>query len=98
MTADGERKLLDKLAVDYQLLPSGCCGMAGSFGFERAKYPISQQLAERVLLPAVRAAGPETYVLANGFSCREQIEQGTGRPTLHIAELAARRIRAETAP
>jgi len=50
---------------------------------------ISKEAAERVLLPTVRAAEPETVILANGFSCREQIEQGTGRATLHLAELIA---------
>jgi len=90
INTDGERKLLDRLGVDYQILPSGCCGMAGAFGFERDKYEISQQIGERVLLPAVRAAGPEVAIVTNGFSCREQIEQGTGRSTLHVAELVAR--------
>jgi Fe-S oxidoreductase len=63
--------------------------MAGSFGFETGKYDMSQTAAERVLLPKVRAADPATLVLANGFSCREQIEQGTGRQTQHIAEVLA---------
>jgi Fe-S oxidoreductase len=88
----GERELLDRLGLDYTILPSGCCGMAGAFGFEQDKYDVSQAIAERVLLPAIRAAGQEVAVVSNGFSCREQIEQGTGRPTLHIAELAAQRI------
>jgi hypothetical protein len=61
--------------------------MAGSFGFESAKYELSMTAAERVMLPAIRAAPPDTLVLANGFSCREQIEQATGRPTLHLAEV-----------
>jgi Fe-S oxidoreductase len=64
--------------------------MAGSFGFEKDKYEISMRLAERVLLPAVRRS-PDAVVLANGFSCREQIEQATGRRTTHIAELLAAR-------
>ncbi len=88
----GERKLLDRLGLDYQILASGCCGMAGAFGFEKAKYEISQTIGERVLLPAVRAAGPAVAVVTNGFSCREQIEQGTGRGTLHVAELVAREM------
>jgi FAD/FMN-containing dehydrogenase/Fe-S oxidoreductase len=87
---EGERKLLDRLGPHYDVLPSGCCGMAGAFGFEEGKYEISQQIGERVLLPAVRAAAPDVTILTNGFSCREQIEQGTGRATLHIAEFVAR--------
>jgi Fe-S oxidoreductase len=89
MTFAAARHVLDRMEVDYTLLPSGCCGMAGSFGFEADKVEISKKAAERVLLPAVRQAEPQTVILANGFSCREQIEQGTGRPTLHLAELIA---------
>lgn len=60
--------------------------MAGAFGFEAGKYAVSVQCGERVLLPAIRAADPETIVIANGFSCREQIRQLTGRHALHLAE------------
>jgi FAD/FMN-containing dehydrogenase/Fe-S oxidoreductase len=86
---DAERAILDRLGLCYEVLPSGCCGMAGSFGFEAEKYQLSLAAAERVLLPHVRAAAPDTLVLADGFSCREQIEQCSGRKTLHIAEAAA---------
>jgi Fe-S oxidoreductase len=65
---------------------SGCCGMAGAFGFEAAKYEVSQAIGERRLLPAVRAAAPDTLIVADGFSCREQIRQATGRRALHLAE------------
>lgn len=85
----GEEKTLKALGLDYEMLPSGCCGMAGSFGFEADKYDVSQACAERVLLPAVRGVPEEVRILADGFSCREQIEQATGRPTLHLAELVA---------
>jgi Fe-S oxidoreductase len=78
--------VLDCLGLDYEILACGCCGMAGAFGFETDKYDVSMTAAERVLLPAVHDAKPDTLVLANGFSCREQIEQGTYRQTLHIAE------------
>jgi butyrate kinase len=61
--------------------------MAGPFGFERAKISISQALGERVLLPAVRAAEPDTIVITDGFSCREQIVQNTNREPFHIAEV-----------
>jgi FAD/FMN-containing dehydrogenase/Fe-S oxidoreductase len=67
---------------------SGCCGMAGSFGFERGdKYRVSVAAGERVLLPAVRAADPDTVIMADGFSCREQIAQLTDRRALHLAEV-----------
>ncbi|MFL5335668.1 MAG: FAD-binding and (Fe-S)-binding domain-containing protein, partial [Geminicoccaceae bacterium] len=85
----GERALLDRLGLGYEVMPFGCCGMAGAFGFEAEKYDLSQRIAERGLLPALRAAPRETWVVADGFSCREQIEQGTGRGTVHVAELAA---------
>ncbi|MEK0083328.1 FAD-binding and (Fe-S)-binding domain-containing protein [Benzoatithermus flavus] len=88
-----ERRLLERLGLDYRVLPSGCCGMAGSFGFEAEKYEASRMLAERVLLPAVRQADGATLVLADGFSCREQIEQGSDRKTLHIAEALAGALR-----
>jgi FAD/FMN-containing dehydrogenase/Fe-S oxidoreductase len=66
----------------------GCCGMAGAFGFERGEhYELSQKIGERALLPAVRAATPETLVIADGFSCREQISQSGGRRALHLAEI-----------
>ena len=68
---------------------TGCCGMAGPFGFEKEKYAVSQALGERVLLPAVRAAQPGTLVVSGGFSCREQIWQGTGHRAMHIAEVLA---------
>ncbi|MGO4572626.1 FAD-binding and (Fe-S)-binding domain-containing protein [Microvirga sp. 2TAF3] len=90
--ADGERKLLDRLDLDYNVMPSGCCGMAGAFGFSAETYDVAMAVGERVVLPTVRTADPETFILANGYSCREQIEQGTGRETLHVAELMARRL------
>ena len=84
-----EKKVLHRLHADAEVMPTGCCGMAGSFGFETAKYDVSVRIAEHALLPRLRQAAPDTVVLANGFSCREQIEQGTGRATLHLAELIA---------
>jgi Fe-S oxidoreductase len=68
-------------------LDSGCCGMAGPFGFEKEKYEISQAIGERKLLPAVRAASLETLIVSDGFSCREQILQATGRQAVHMAEV-----------
>ncbi len=79
--------LLARAGVDAEVLDSGCCGLAGNFGFERGHYEVSMACAERVLLPAVRAAGPAKLVIADGFSCRTQIEQATGRQALHLAEV-----------
>jgi hypothetical protein len=61
--------------------------MAGSFGFEREKYDVSQKLAERVLLPSLRAAVEDAIVISNGFSCREQIKQNSKRRAFHLAEV-----------
>jgi FAD/FMN-containing dehydrogenase/Fe-S oxidoreductase len=88
-----EESLLKRMGVAAQSLDSGCCGMAGPFGFERDKFEISQALGERVLLPAVRGAGAETLVITDGFSCREQITQNTLRRPLHIAEVVQMAIR-----
>jgi Fe-S oxidoreductase len=79
--------VLAKLGLDCDLLDSGCCGMAGSFGFEASKYDVSVACAERVLLPAVRKADAQALILANGFSCREQIRQLAQRTTLHLADV-----------
>ena len=82
-----EDALLRKLGLDYEILNSGCCGMAGSFGFESGHYDVSVAVGERVLLPAVRAADASTLIIADGFSCREQIAGLTGRGALHLAQL-----------
>jgi FAD/FMN-containing dehydrogenase/Fe-S oxidoreductase len=85
-----EIALLKRTGAQINLLDSGCCGMAGPFGFERDKYEVSQTLGNRVLLPAVRAAAPETIVLTDGFSCSQQITQNTSSTPVHLAELLAR--------
>jgi FAD/FMN-containing dehydrogenase/Fe-S oxidoreductase len=93
MKATAEETLLKKIGLDFEILDSGCCGMAGGFGFETNHYAISQQVGERVLLPAVRRASAGTLIIADGFSCREQILQATGRRAMHLAQviqLAAR--------
>ncbi|MEU1662055.1 FAD-linked oxidase C-terminal domain-containing protein [Streptomyces sparsogenes] len=84
--------LLRAMGVDNQALDSGCCGLAGNFGFERGHYEVSVAAGEQVLLPAVREASPDTVVLADGFSCRTQIAQGTDRHGTHLAELIARAL------
>ncbi len=87
MKMTAEEKVLRRLGLDFEMLDAGCCGMAGAFGFEREHYDISVGCGERVLLPRVRAAGPETLILANGFSCHEQIRQLSGRRPLHLAQV-----------
>ncbi|MCF6385488.1 FAD-binding oxidoreductase [Mycobacterium sp. MBM] len=86
---DADRALMAKAGIAADIPDSGCCGLAGNFGFERGHYEVSQQVGERVLLPAVRAATADTSVVADGFSCRTQIAQGTDRRAVHLAELLA---------
>jgi Fe-S oxidoreductase len=91
---DPDLELLAAAGVEAELLDAGCCGMAGAFGFEADHYPVAMAVGERRLLPAVRTAAPGTMVLADGFSCRTQIEQATGRRPLHLAELLASALHA----
>jgi Fe-S oxidoreductase len=86
MKLSDEESLLRKMGADLQSIDSGCCGMAGPFGFERDKYAVSQAVGERVLLPAVRNTPADALIVSDGFSCREQILQATGRKALHLAE------------
>ncbi len=87
MKMNDEEALLSKVGLDFHVLDSGCCGMAGAFGFEKSHYDISIKAGERVLLPAVREADKETLIISDGFSCREQIEQCTDRKALHVAQV-----------
>src|ERR1051325_51523 len=87
MKVDADREVLEKLGLDFEVLDSGCCGMAGAFGFEKDHYDVSMACGERVLLPRVRGAAKETLIIADGFSCREQIRQTTGREGLHLAQV-----------
>jgi len=83
-----EEKILDKTGLDYQVLDSSCCGMAGAFGYEKGDhFEVSLACGERVLLPSVRSAPKETLIIADGFSCREQISQATNRQALHLAQV-----------
>ena len=79
--------LLRRMGVELTSLDSGCCGMAGPFGFEKEKYAVAQAIGESVLLPAVRAASDDTLIVTDGFSCREQVYQSTGRRAHHLAEV-----------
>jgi Fe-S oxidoreductase/FAD/FMN-containing dehydrogenase len=82
-----EEEVLQRLGMDFKVITDTCCGMAGSFGFEDEHYAVSQAVGEHSVLPKVREAGEETLVLADGFSCRHQIEGGTGRRPLHLAQV-----------
>jgi FAD/FMN-containing dehydrogenase/Fe-S oxidoreductase len=85
---DPEQHLLERMGLEVEQASGGCCGLAGSWGFEEGKYDISMQCGEQGLLPAVRDAADETVVVANGFSCKTQIEQaGVGRRALHAAQV-----------
>jgi FAD/FMN-containing dehydrogenase/Fe-S oxidoreductase len=87
---EADQKLLRSCGVDLDVLDAGCCGLAGNFGFERGHYEVSMACAEDTLLPAVRATNGETAVLADGFSCRTQINHGApGHEPRHLAELLA---------
>ncbi len=87
MGPGAEEAALKRMHADYELLDSGCCGMAGAFGYEKGDhYDVSIACGERALLPKVREADDETMIIADGFSCREQIQQETDRHALHLAE------------
>ena len=87
MGMDAEQKLYAAMGLDAELLDSGCCGLAGAFGFEHEHHDISVKIGERKLLPAVRDAPRDTLVIADGFSCKTQIEQLTDRRALHTAQV-----------
>jgi FAD/FMN-containing dehydrogenase/Fe-S oxidoreductase len=87
MKMTAEEFVLKRLGIEFQSPAPGCCGMAGSFGFEHDKYELSMAIGELELLPAVRDASPDWLIIADGFSCREQIAQGSNRHALHLAEV-----------
>jgi FAD/FMN-containing dehydrogenase/Fe-S oxidoreductase len=83
-----EQQLLEQMGLSVDSVSGGCCGLAGSWGFESGKYQISMDCGEQAILPAVRNASPGTLVVADGFSCKTQIaDAGTGRQALHTAEV-----------
>jgi Fe-S oxidoreductase len=93
LVGDAPTLLALRLAgYDAQAIPSGCCGMAGDFGYEAGHYEVSRKIGEDRLLPAVRAAAPETLIVASGTSCRHQIADFTGRRALHLAEALERAV------
>jgi len=86
---EADRALMKAAGISATVPDSGCCGLAGNFGFERGHYEVSRAAGERVLLPAVREASGSTVIVADGFSCRTQIEQETDRRPLHLAQVLA---------
>jgi len=86
MSMDPDERLLRAMGAEVERPDGGCCGMAGAFGYAADSYAVAQAIGERRLLPAVRAAAPDTTIVADGFSCREQIRQSTSRRALHLAE------------
>jgi FAD/FMN-containing dehydrogenase/Fe-S oxidoreductase len=87
MKMTDEEAVLKKMGIDFHAPASGCCGMAGSFGFEKEKYEVSVAIGELELLPAVRKTPPDSLIIADGFSCREQISQCAGREAVHLAQV-----------
>ncbi|HJT07057.1 MAG TPA: (Fe-S)-binding protein, partial [Stellaceae bacterium] len=87
MGTEDEARLLEAMGLDLDTPETGCCGLAGSFGYERGHYDVSMKIGEHVLLPAVRKAPKDALVIADGFSCRSQIEHATRRKALHLAEV-----------
>ena len=87
-----DRRLLERLGIDLDSVDEGCCGLAGNFGFEQGHYDVSVTCAEQSFMPALRQH-PESMVLADGFSCRLQIQQLGERDSLHLAQLLRRQLR-----
>jgi len=96
MKMTAEEAVLQRMGVDFTAPAPGCCGMAGAFGFEKEKYDISKAIGELELLPAVRQAPTDWLIVADGFSCREQIAQETDRHALHLAEVLQMALREAT--
>ena len=87
MKMNAEESILRRIGIDFQQPAPGCCGMAGAFGFEREKYDLAMAIGQLELLPAIAQAPEDWLIVADGFSCREQIAQGSGRKALHLAEV-----------
>ncbi len=98
MKMTAEESVLNRLGVEFQSPAPGCCGMAGSFGFEHDNYDISMAIGELELLPAVRKAPADWLIIADGFSCREQIAQGSKRHALHLAEVMQMALQGDSRP
>jgi FAD/FMN-containing dehydrogenase/Fe-S oxidoreductase len=98
MKMTDEESVLRKMGIDWSAPAPGCCGMAGSFGFDEEKYEVSMAIGELELLPAVRQAPANSLIIADGFSCREQISQCTDRHSLHLAEVIATALKGGLSP
>ena len=98
MKMTDEESVLRKMGIDWSAPAPGCCGMAGSFGFDAEKYEVSMAIGELELLPAVRQAPADSLIIADGFSCREQIAQCTDRHSLHLAEVIASALKGGISP
>jgi Fe-S oxidoreductase len=88
-----EQQLMKRMGLDFDMPDPGCCGMAGSFGFEAEHYDFALKVGEQRLLPAVRQVDEDTLIIADGFSCHEQIRQGADRKPLHIAQILQMALR-----
>ena len=93
-----EKELLEHAGLQPEVLDSGCCGLAGSFGYEREHHEISMKIGERVLLPNIRNADSQTVIVADGFSCRQQIAHGTSRRAMHTAEVLQMALQSQRQP
>jgi FAD/FMN-containing dehydrogenase/Fe-S oxidoreductase len=93
MKMTAEESVLNRMGIPFTAPAPGCCGMAGAFGFEKEKYEVSKAIGELELLPAVRQAPTDWLIVADGFSCREQIAQETDRHALHLAEVLQMALR-----
>jgi hypothetical protein len=89
LNAEAERKVLSAMGLELEQPAVGCCGHAGAFGYETQHYPVSMEIAEQALLPALRKLEPDPLVISDGFSCRHQIRDGVGRWAFHPAEIIA---------
>jgi Fe-S oxidoreductase len=98
MKMTSQESVLRRLGIDYSMPAPGCCGMAGAFGFEKETCDVSLAIGELELLPAVRRTPSDWLIIADGFSCREQIEQCTGRKTQHLAEVIRSGLRSAAQP
>ena len=98
MKMTDEESVLGRMGIDWSAPAPGCCGMAGSFGFDEEKYDVSMAIGELELLPAVRQAATDSLIIADGFSCREQIAQSTDRQALHLAEVIAGALKGSLTP
>ena len=96
MKMTAEESVLDRMGINFTAPAPGCCGMAGAFGFEKEKYDVSKAIGELELLPAVRQAPTDWLIVADGFSCREQIAQETDRHAFHLAEVLQMALREDT--